>query len=236
MRECRGELFGKSSPLHPLQKLSHKKKKKDNSKDADRRIERAIKMIYVGDDVPKTKVFLHLRALKMQESKKALIFLLSTCIIKTARTKGENALKLTIREDPNINETEVSVVCPKMTAEVEEIVANIGLIGQTIAGKREGATFFIPATDIFYFESVDGNTFFYTEGETYEATARLYKIEESLQNLKFARVSKTVIANLRKMRCIMPAQNSRLVATLINDEKIVVSRQYVSEIKKKLGV
>jgi DNA-binding LytR/AlgR family response regulator len=34
----------------------------------------------------------------------------------------------------------------------------------------------------------------------------------------------------------MPAQNSRLVATLINDEKIVVSRQYVSEIKKKLGV
>ena len=172
----------------------------------------------------------------MQESKKALIFLLSTCIIKTARTKGENALKLTIREDPNINETEVSVVCPKMTAEVEEIVANIGLIGQTFAGKKEGATFFIPASDIFYFESVDGNTFFYTEGETYEATARLYKIEESLQNLKFARVSKTVIANLRKMRCIMPAQNSRLVATLINDEKIVVSRQYVSEIKKKLGV
>ena len=172
----------------------------------------------------------------MQESKKALIFLLPTCIIKTTRTKGENALKLTIREDPSISETEVSVVCPKMTAEVEEIVANIGLIGQTIAGKREGATFFIPASDIFYFESVDGNTFFYTEGETYEATARLYKIEESLQNLKFARVSKTVIANLRKMRCIMPAQNSLLVATLINDEKIVVSRQYVSEIKKKLGV
>ena len=82
-------------------------------------------------------------------------------------------MKLTIREDPSISETEVTVVCPKMTAEVEEIVANIGLIGQTIVGKRDGATFFIPATDIFYFESVDGNTFFYTEGETYEATARL---------------------------------------------------------------
>ncbi len=165
-----------------------------------------------------------------------MTFLFVPCIMKTTRTKGENPLKLTIREDPNINETEVTVACPKMTAEIEEIVANIGLIGQTIAGKREGATFFIPATDIFYFESVDGNTFFYTEGETYEATARLYKIEESLQNLKFARVSKTIIANLRKMRCITPAQNSRLVATLINDEKIVVSRQYVSEIKKKLGV
>ena len=145
-------------------------------------------------------------------------------------------MKLTIREDSNINETEVTVVCSKMTSEVEEIVANIGLIGQTIAGKKDGAIFFVPAGDVFYFESVDGNTFFYTEGETYEATARLYKIEESLQNTKFARVSKTAIANLRKMKCIVPAQNSRLVATFINGEKIVVSRQYVSEIKRKLGV
>ena len=145
-------------------------------------------------------------------------------------------MKITIHEDPNISDTEISIVCPQMTEELRDMIANIGLIGHTFAGDKDDETFFIPVKDIFYFESVDGNTFFYTEGDTYEATARLYKIEESLQNLKFARVSKTIIANLRKMRCITPAQNSRLVATLINDEKIVVSRQYVSEIKRKLGV
>ena len=90
--------------------------------------------------------------------------------------------------------------------------------------------------DIFYFEAVDGTIFFYTEHETYEATSRLYKIEESLQNTKFARISKTAIANLSKMRSIKPAENSRLTATFLNGEKILVSRQYVSEIKKKLGV
>ena len=90
--------------------------------------------------------------------------------------------------------------------------------------------------DIYYFESVDGKIFFYTEKETYEAAARLYKIEESLQNSKFARISKTAIANLSKMRSIKPAENSRLMATLLNGEKILVSRQYVSEIKQKLGV
>lgn len=31
-------------------------------------------------------------------------------------------------------------------------------------------------------------------------------------------------------------ENSRLVATMLNGEKLIVSRQYVSEIKKKLGV
>jgi DNA-binding LytR/AlgR family response regulator len=38
------------------------------------------------------------------------------------------------------------------------------------------------------------------------------------------------------MSSIKKAESSRLIATLVNKEKLVVSRQYVSEIKKKLGV
>ena len=145
-------------------------------------------------------------------------------------------MKITIHEDPNISDTEISIVCPQMTEELRDMIANIGLIGHTFAGEKDGETFFIPVKDIFYFESVEGSIFFYTEKNTYKATARLYKIEECLQNLKFSRISKTVIVNLNKMKSIKQAEHSRLVATLINDEKIVVSRQYVPEIKKKLGV
>ena len=145
-------------------------------------------------------------------------------------------MKITIHEDPNISDTEISIVCPQMTEELRDMIANIGLIGHTFAGEKDGETFFIPVKDIFYFESVEGSIFFYTEKDTYKATARLYKIEECLQNLKFSRISKTVIVNLNKMKSIKQAEHSRLVATLINGEKIVVSRQYVPEIKKKLGV
>ena len=145
-------------------------------------------------------------------------------------------MKITIHEDPNISDTEISIVCPEMTEELRDMIANLALIGYTIAGKKEGETFFVPLKDIFYFESVDGSIFFYTEEDTYEAATRLYKIEEWVQNLKFARISKTAIVNLRKMQSIKQAEHSRLVATLINGEKLVVSRQYVPEIKKKLGV
>jgi DNA-binding LytR/AlgR family response regulator len=145
-------------------------------------------------------------------------------------------LKITIRENPNTTETEVHIICSEMTPEIEEIVANIGLIGHTFAGKKDGETFFIPLKDIFYFESVEGKIFFYTASECYESTVKLYKIEESLQNTKFARVSKNTIANLSKMRSIKTEENSRLLATLMNGEKILVSRQYVAEIKRKLGV
>ena len=145
-------------------------------------------------------------------------------------------MKITIVEDPNVNETEISIVCAKMTDEIKNIVSNISTVGLTFMGRKENETFIVPIDDIFYFESVDGKIFFYTQNETYEAEARLYQVEESLKSLKFSRISKTVIANLDKMLSIKKAENSRLVATLKNKEKLVVSRQYVTEIKRKLGV
>ena len=145
-------------------------------------------------------------------------------------------MKVTIIEDPNIKETEVSVFCSKITKEIDEIVYKISAVGFTVAGKKGEEVFLIPIKEIFYFESVEGNVFLYTKNEMYEATDKLYKIEESLKNVQFSRISKTVIANLDKMLSIKKAENSRLIATLVNQEKLVVSRQYVSKIKKKLGV
>ena len=57
-------------PPAPPSKTFTQKEKKDNSRDADRRIERAIKMIYVGDDVPKTKAFCILPYQKCRRAKK----------------------------------------------------------------------------------------------------------------------------------------------------------------------
>lgn len=145
-------------------------------------------------------------------------------------------MKVTIIEDPNIKETEISIVCTKMSSEINDIISRISAVGLTISGKKEEETFLIPIEDIFYFESVDGKIFFYTENEIYEAVVKLYKIEEGLRNLQFSRISKTVIVNLDKLLSVKKAENSRLVATLVNRERLIVSRQYVSEIKKKLGV
>ena len=76
----------------------------------------------------------------------------------------------------------------------------------------------------------------YTAAETYESTQRLYQLEEMLEKTTFARISKTAIANLSKMRSIKPIGGSRLVAAMVNGEKVQVSRAYVQEIKRKLGV
>ena len=145
-------------------------------------------------------------------------------------------MKITIIKDAAIAETEITVRCTDMTEELTEILSHISLIDHNCAGKANGETFFIPMKDILYFESVDEKVFFYTANETYESTAKLCQIEERLTGTLFARISKTVIANLKKMRSIKSAEHSRLMATMTHGEKLVVSRRYVSEIKEKLGV
>ena len=128
-------------------------------------------------------------------------------------------MKITIYEDKNATDTEISIVCPQMTDEIKEIVSTIGLVNRTFAGRKGGEVYFIPVKDIYYFESEEGVVLFYTEREIYEATVKLYKIEESLQSFRFAIVSKSVIVNLGKMQSIKKSKNSRLTATLVNQEK-----------------
>ena len=78
--------------------------------------------------------------------------------------------------------------------------------------------------------------FFYTADEVYETNLKLYEVEERFSNTSFVRVSKSFIVNLRKVASIQTETNGRLIAQLVNREKIVISRQYVAQIREKLGV
>ena len=145
-------------------------------------------------------------------------------------------MKITIETDKNIKETEIHIKCSQVDSELKEIISSFSLYDCKFVGYLDNEAHFIALNDILYFEVVDGGLFFYTNGKTYESVLKLYKIEEATQNTSFARISKTVVANLRKMTSIKKAEHSRLVATMVSGEKLVVSRQYVSEIKRKLGV
>lgn len=145
-------------------------------------------------------------------------------------------MKITVRQDESAAEVEIIVACPRITNEIAEILAQISLIGNTVTGTKDGETCFIPLAEILYFESVDEKIFFYTDNAVYETASRLYQLEEKLADTPFARISKSTIANLRKMRSITPQPHSRLCAAMVNGERLIVSRQYMNTIKEKLGV
>lgn len=87
-----------------------------------------------------------------------------------------------------------------------------------------------------YFETVDRKTFCYTADGVYEITLKLYEIEEKYENTDYIRISKSSIVNLNKIKSIRPDFGGKILATMENNEKIYISRQYVPVLKRKLGI
>ena len=145
-------------------------------------------------------------------------------------------MKISINYDPNIKEPELTIVCSNYNDDIKEILDCISLVNNTISGMRGEETYFISLSDILYFETVDGKVFFYTADNTYETSTKMYRLEEKFENTPFSRISKSLIVNLRHVRSIKVEKNSRMCVTLSNGERVIVSRQYLNNIREKLGL
>ena len=104
-----------------------------------------------------------------------------------------------------------------------------------IAVTKDRSTWFCKLTQIYYIESVDKRTYIYTRDDCYESRDRLYELEEKLGPY-YVRISKSMIVNLRKIQNVCAEPGGRMVAVLLNTERVVISRSYVKEIKRRLGL
>lgn len=145
-------------------------------------------------------------------------------------------MKVTIDKNELYLDPEIIVKCKEVDGVIQDIISYIGIADKNMIGEIDGEMFFIPLNSVFYFESVDKIVYIYTDKQVYKSSAKLYILEEQLADTYFARVSKTTILNLKKLNSIKAAKNAKLEGLLVNDEKILISRQYVVEIKKRLGV
>lgn len=109
-----------------------------------------------------------------------------------------------------------------------------GGVGNIVVAK-EGNTYLCKIATIYYIESVDKRTYIYTKDNCYETKYRLYELEEMLGSY-FVRCSKAMIVNLRKVRKVKSELNGRMNATMLNGEQVVISRNYVKEVKRRLEI
>ena len=145
-------------------------------------------------------------------------------------------MKVTIDKSELYLDPEIIVKCREIDEVLQDIISYIGIADKNMIGDLDGELFFIPLNSILYFESVDKIVYIYTDKQVYRSSAKLYLLEEQLVDTYFARISKTTILNLKKLNSVRKVRNAKLEGTLINNEKTLISRQYVAEIKKRLGV
>lgn len=133
-------------------------------------------------------------------------------------------------------EDEIIFRCHTLPGNINHFIFGLRNCELKFAGHDEHGISMITASDIYYFESVDKKVFAYCSQSVYEVKEKLYQVEELSEMFPFMRISKSMIINLDKIRHISHALGGRFEALLENDEKVIISRQYVPILKDKLGV
>lgn len=145
-------------------------------------------------------------------------------------------MKITIDESPNTEETEILIKCKALDEDLKRLISVLKGNHEKVIGIVNGTSHIIDPKDIYYFETVDKKTFFYTENQVLETPLRLYEIEDRFSKHDFFRGSKSTIINISKIKKLSPRLNGRLDVLLENNEKLIISRQYVPIIKEILGL
>ena len=133
------------------------------------------------------------------------------------------------------DQEEAVIKAVEITDEISGAVELLQGDAKGFAVSKDGKTYILKASDVYYIESVDKKTFVYTKQGCYDTKYRLYELEVLLGGY-FVRCSKSMIVNLRKVRNVKSQISGRIDATLINDEVVVISRGYAKEVKRRLGI
>lgn len=144
-------------------------------------------------------------------------------------------MKITIEEPPAGAEEEIIVRCRNINPELLRVLNSLKTQGNILIAYVGNEIHRVSPLDILYIETVDNKTFLYGESKVYETKQKLYELEDLAMN-DFLRISKSAIINLSKIKSLIPSMSGRLETVLSNGERIVISRQYVNELKKKLGI
>jgi DNA-binding LytR/AlgR family response regulator len=145
-------------------------------------------------------------------------------------------MKIIIEECNPGEEDQVIIRCKKLDENILKLISELKQGQKKLTGIKDGNIVMIDPSNVYYFEGVDNKVFLYCKQNVYETKLKLYEIEEEYKNTDFFRASKSVILNVAKIKSISPAYSGRFEAQLFNGEVVVISRQYVPELKKKLGM
>ena len=145
-------------------------------------------------------------------------------------------MKVTVEQIDREREEELIVRCHDPGAAWVESVRGAASGRRTVCGWREDGLHRLKLSDVFYFEVVDDRSFLYTQREVFEAKEKLYEFEQLCAGSALFRCSKSMILNAEKIDYVRPSLSGRFEAVLSNGEKVIVSRKYVANLKRMLGV
>ncbi|MBP5775762.1 MAG: LytTR family transcriptional regulator DNA-binding domain-containing protein [Clostridiales bacterium] len=146
-------------------------------------------------------------------------------------------MRLILKEKADLFETEVEIRFREKDEEVENLISAVNSARDKLIGiKDNGDIVPVSYSKILYFEAVDRYVFAYTSANVYKIRNTLYELEDMCRAKSFVRISKSQIVNLNAVRKISPDDGRKLRLLLANGETVIVSRGFVGDLRKTIGM
>ena len=145
-------------------------------------------------------------------------------------------MKITIEALADGAEEEIIIRTNTMDSDIINLIYAVKAGRSRITAFYENEIVQLDSKEVYYFESVDNKVYACCEKKVFEIKQKLYELEEIYKQTNFVRISKSMIVNISKVSKIVPMFNGRLEGVLCNGEKVIITRQYVANLKKKLGI
>ena len=145
-------------------------------------------------------------------------------------------MKVSIDISAEYKEPYAVIHTDKVTDEIQRVIDVLGTSETPITAlQNEEDIVVLQPKEIFMVRVEDGDTIIYGAKTRYRSRKRLYELSEQLGK-QFMQISKTTLINLSYMDSIEPGFSGTLLLKLKNGNKDYVSRKYLPEFKKYLGL
>lgn len=155
---------------------------------------------------------------------------------KELRRDLEMRVEMNISKE--IQEAYAVIHAGELTDEIAELAREIAQFqsgGGVIIGNLEERMVVLEPEQIIVIRVENEKLYVVTEKERYRVGKRMYELLELLGK-DFMQVSKSAAVNLKYLESVEPSFNGVMLLHMKNGEKEYISRKYVPELKKYLGI
>ncbi|MEN8077523.1 LytTR family DNA-binding domain-containing protein [Clostridioides difficile] len=144
-------------------------------------------------------------------------------------------MRVEVKVEEDIQEPYVVVYTNKITQEINEIILKLQEKSDFIAVNNGEKIVILQKKEIYMVRMEEAELIIYTKDKRYKSKKRLYEIAEQLGN-GFMQISKCALVNLKVIDSVEPFFNGMMNLKLKNGCSEYISRKYLPNFKKYLGI
>ena len=144
-------------------------------------------------------------------------------------------MKVSVEITPGVKEPYAVIYTAQVTEEIQRMTELLGTGDAPVTAFREEKMVILQPNDIFMVRVEDGDTVLYGAKQQFRSRKRLYELSVQLGK-QFMQISRSTLVNLSYLDSIEPGLGGTMLLKLKNGCRDYVSRKYLPDFKRYLGL